>query len=266
MTIIAIDGPAASGKSSVAKRLARRLGFSYVNSGSMYRAVTWELLRQGIDPAKADSVKTALDSMELGCGFTSDGESFIRINAQTPDAELKESAVNNAVSTVSAIPAVRHLIVARLRDLVNERNVVMEGRDIGSAVFPDAPHKFYLDASPEIRRLRRAAEGQTDSIDWPSAARRRLHSKWRRAPVSWIPPISLSMALWKKSFNFLPKLVFIPDDDCLQYFLQLGEATRPAVFLHAGGASRAHGGVWSTHHCRQSLELLRPTAGGHLQS
>ncbi len=165
MTIIAIDGPAASGKSSVAKRLARRLGFSYVNSGSMYRAVTWELLRQGIDPAKADSVKTALDSMELGCGFTSDGESFIRINAQTPDAELKESAVNNAVSTVSAIPAVRHLIVARLRDLVNERNVVMEGRDIGSAVFPDAPHKFYLDASPEIRRLRRAAEGQTDSID-----------------------------------------------------------------------------------------------------
>ena len=165
MTIIAIDGPAASGKSSVAKRLARRLGFSYVNSGSMYRAVTWELLRQGIDPAKADSVKTALDSMELGCGFTSDGESFIRINAQTPDAELKESAVNNSVSTVSAIPAVRHLIVARLRDLVNERNVVMEGRDIGSAVFPDAPHKFYLDASPEIRRLRRAAEGQTDSID-----------------------------------------------------------------------------------------------------
>ena len=165
MTIIAIDGPAASGKSSVAKRLSRRLGFSYVNSGSMYRAVTWELLRQGIDPAKADSVKTALDSMELGCGFTSDGESFIRINAQTPDAELKESAVNNSVSTVSAIPAVRHLIVARLRDLVNERNVVMEGRDIGSAVFPDAPHKFYLDASPEIRRLRRAAEGQTDSID-----------------------------------------------------------------------------------------------------
>ncbi len=165
MTIIAIDGPAASGKSSVAKRLARGLGFSYVNSGSMYRAVTWELLRQGVDPANADSVKTALSSMELGCGFTTEGESFIRINAQTPDAELKESAVNNAVSTVSAIPSVRHLIVARLRALVNERDVVMEGRDIGSAVFPDAPHKFYLDASPEIRRLRRAAEGQTDSID-----------------------------------------------------------------------------------------------------
>lgn len=165
MTIIAIDGPAASGKSSVAKRVALRLGFSYVNSGSMYRAVTWELLRQGIDPSNAESVKTALDSMELGCGFTTAGESFIRINDQTPDAELTESFVNNNVSTVSAIPAVRHLIVARLRALVNERNVVMEGRDIGSAVFPDAPHKFYLDASPEIRRLRRAAEGQTDSID-----------------------------------------------------------------------------------------------------
>ena len=165
MTIIAIDGPAASGKSSVAKRLARRLGFSYVNSGSMYRAVTWELLRQGIDPSNSDSVKTSIESMDLGCGFNAEGESFIRINAQIPDAELKESAVNHSVSTVSAIPAVRHLIVARLRALVNEHDVVMEGRDIGSAVFPDAPHKFYLDATPEIRRLRRAAEGQTDSID-----------------------------------------------------------------------------------------------------
>jgi cytidylate kinase len=165
MTIIAIDGPAASGKSSVAKRLARRLGFFYVNSGSMYRAVTWELLRQGIDPFNPKSVQSSIASMDLGCGFNAEGESFIRINAQIPDAELKESAVNNSVSTVSAIPAVRHLIVARLRALVNEHNVVMEGRDIGSAVFPDAPHKFYLDATPEIRRLRRAAEGLTDSID-----------------------------------------------------------------------------------------------------
>ncbi len=165
MTIIAIDGPAASGKSSVAKRLARRIGFFYVNSGSMYRAVTWELLRQGIDPSNPESVQSSIASMDLGCGFNAEGESFIRINAQIPDAELKESGVNNSVSTVSAIPAVRHLIVARLRALVDEHNVVMEGRDIGSAVFPDAPHKFYLDATPEIRRLRRAAEGLTDSID-----------------------------------------------------------------------------------------------------
>ena len=165
MTIIAIDGPAASGKSSVAKRLARRIGFFYVNSGSMYRAVTWELLRQGIDPSNPESVQSSIASMDLGCGFNAEGESFIRINAQIPDAELKESGVNNSVSTVSAIPAVRHLIVARLRALVIEHDVVMEGRDIGSAVFPDATHKFYLDATPEIRRLRRAAEGLTDSID-----------------------------------------------------------------------------------------------------
>lgn len=165
MTIIAIDGPAASGKSSVAKRLARRIGFFYVNSGSMYRAVTWELLRQGIDPSNPVSVQSSIASMDLGCRFNAEGESFIRINAQIPDAELKESGVNNSVSIVSAIPAVRHLIVARLRALVNEHDVVMEGRDIGSAVFPDAPHKFYLDATPEIRRLRRAAEGLTDSID-----------------------------------------------------------------------------------------------------
>jgi cytidylate kinase len=163
MTVIAIDGPAASGKSSAAKKLARRLGFSYVNSGAMYRAITWELLRQLIDPAR-----------------TENGESFIRINSQIPDIQLRDIEVNQNVSPVSAIPAVRELISTRLHNLAEGRNVVMEGRDIGTAVFPETPHKFYLDASPEIRRRRRAAQGQNDSIEH----RDKIDSTRRAAPLA----------------------------------------------------------------------------------
>ena len=178
--VVAIDGPAASGKSSVARKLARRLGFSYVNSGAMYRAVTWELLREQIDPARPDRVEAALGRMKLDSGFSENGDSYIRINAEIPDLELRQIEVNQAVSAYSAIPAVRNLIGQRLRSMCQGLDVVMEGRDIGTAVFPDSPHKFYLDASPEIRRRRRAAQGQDDSIEH----RDKLDSTRRVAPLS----------------------------------------------------------------------------------
>lgn len=178
--VVAIDGPAASGKSSVARKLARSLGFSYVNSGAMYRAVTWELLREQIDPARPDRVEAALGRMKLDSGFSGNGDSYIRINAEIPDLELRQIEVNQAVSAFSAIPAVRNLIGQRLRSMCQGLNVVMEGRDIGTAVFPDSPHKFYLDASPEIRRRRRAAQGQDDSIEH----RDKLDSTRRVAPLS----------------------------------------------------------------------------------
>jgi cytidylate kinase len=178
--VVAIDGPAASGKSSVARKLARSLGFSYVNSGAMYRAVTWELLREQIDPARPDRVETALGRMKLDSGFSENGDSYIRINAEIPDLELRQIEVNQAVSAYSAIPAVRNVIGQRLRSMCQGLDVVMEGRDIGTAVFPDSPHKFYLDASPEIRRRRRAAQGQDDSIEH----RDKLDSTRRVAPLS----------------------------------------------------------------------------------
>jgi CMP/dCMP kinase len=178
--VVAIDGPAASGKSSVARKLARSLGFSYVNSGAMYRAVTWELLREQIDPARPDRVEAALGRMKLDSGFSENGDSYIRINAEIPDLELRQIEVNQAVSAYSAIPAVRNVIGQRLRSMCQGLNVVMEGRDIGTAVFPDSPHKFYLDASPEIRRRRRAAQGQDDSIEH----RDKLDSTRRVAPLS----------------------------------------------------------------------------------
>ena len=178
--VVAIDGPAASGKSSVARKLARGLGFSYVNSGAMYRAVTWELLREQIDPARPDRVEAALGRMKLDSGFSENGDSYIRFNAEIPDLELRQIEVNQAVSAYSAIPAVRNLIGQRLRSMCQGLDVVMEGRDIGTAVFPDSPHKFYLDASPEIRRRRRAAQGQDDSIEH----RDKLDSTRRVAPLS----------------------------------------------------------------------------------
>lgn len=165
MKVIAIDGPAASGKSSVSRRLANRLQCLCVNSGSMYRAVTWEVLRQGIDPTAATAVESALKDIHVDYEFGKNGDSLVKVNSCLLDAELRESIVNNNVSTVSAIPAVRHLIVDRLRSLALGKNIVMEGRDIGSTVFPDTPYKFYLDASPEVRRRRRASEGGVDSID-----------------------------------------------------------------------------------------------------
>jgi len=179
MSVIAIDGPAASGKSSVSRRLAKRLGFAYVNSGSMYRAVTWELLRQGVDTTSPEDVADALSSSEIACGIGDDGDSFMRINGRVTDEALRDSSVNLHVSLVSALPVVRDLVSARLRALAGDRDVVMEGRDIGSAVFPETPFKFYLDALPEIRCRRRAAEGQSDEIE----ARDKMDSSRKAAPL-----------------------------------------------------------------------------------
>ena len=179
MTVIAIDGPAASGKSSVATRLARRLSFAHVNSGAMYRAVTWEILRQQIDPSHPESIEAAVHRMLVDSGFTEAGESFIRINSEMPDLELQTLEVNQNVSPVAAIPAVRSLVNTQLRTLAEKRPIVSEGRDIGSVVFPDTPHKFYLDASPEVRRQRRAAQGLNDSIE----KRDKLDSSRANAPL-----------------------------------------------------------------------------------
>jgi cytidylate kinase len=179
MTVIAIDGPAASGKSSVATRLARRLGFAHVNSGAMYRAVTWEILRQQIDPTHPESIEAAVHRMSVDSGFTEAGESFIRINSEMPDLELQTLEVNQSVSPVAAVPVVRSLVNKQLRTLAEKRPIVSEGRDIGSVVFPDTPHKFYLDASPEVRRLRRAAQGLHDSIE----KRDKLDSSRANAPL-----------------------------------------------------------------------------------
>ena len=161
--VIAIDGPAASGKSSVARELARRLGFIYVNSGGFYRAITWYLLRKNIRPEENALISAALDSAAFSCSVQ-DGESRILLDDLDPADHLRDDRVNETVSRVSRLPRVRQIVSEKLHDCAEGRDVVIEGRDIGSVVFPDTPYKFYIDASPEVRLKRRAAQGERDEI------------------------------------------------------------------------------------------------------
>jgi len=161
--VVAIDGPAASGKSSVAREVARRIGFGYVNSGALYRAVTWHVLQQAISPSDVEAVVRLLEASRIDCDLR-EGSSGVLINGVDPAGNLRDARVNDEVSRVSSFPRVREILVARMRASANDRDVVMEGRDIGSVVFPETPYKFYIDASPEVRLRRRIAQGERDQI------------------------------------------------------------------------------------------------------
>ena len=161
--VVAIDGPAASGKSSVARRLARRLGFAYVNSGAIYRAITWHILQKGIDTRDARRVTQAVESAQIACHLQNN-ESRILIDNVDPTDYLRNDCVNESVSHVSSVARVREIAVQKMRDCARNHDVVMEGRDIGSVVFPVTPYKFYVDASPDVRLRRRAAQGERDEI------------------------------------------------------------------------------------------------------
>lgn len=153
--LIAIDGAAGSGKSTLARGVADALGLPYLNTGSMYRALTLEALRNGIDPGDADGLVDVMRGLSFSLG-RADGAS-LRIGGAEPDLELEGSAVDAAVSRVSAHPAVRALMHASQRRL-GAPGAVVEGRDIGSVVFPDADVKLYLVADPGARAARRAGD------------------------------------------------------------------------------------------------------------
>jgi cytidylate kinase len=161
--VIAIDGPAASGKSSVAQELGRRLGFVYVNSGSIYRAITWHLLQKKIRLEESDSIAGALGVANLTCRLQ-ENESRILIDDVDPGEHLRDDCVNKSVAGVSQFPVVRQIVAEKLHHQARNHDLIVEGRDIGSVVFPDTPYKFYLDASPEVRLQRRAAQGERDEI------------------------------------------------------------------------------------------------------
>lgn len=161
--VVAIDGPAASGKSSVARELAYRLRFAYVNSGAIYRAITWHVLHQGIDPSDNACVVHAVESAKIACDLANN-ESRVLIDNVDPTDSLHDDRVNKSVSRVSSVPRVREIVVQKMRDYAHSHDLVIEGRDIGSVVFPGTPHKFYIDASPEVRLRRRIAQGYRDEI------------------------------------------------------------------------------------------------------
>jgi cytidylate kinase len=161
--VIAIDGPAASGKSSVAQELARRLGFVYVNSGAIYRAITWHILQKKIHPEESDRIAGALQAADIKCRLQ-DNESRILIDDVDPGAHLRDDGVNKSVAGVSQFPVVRQIVAKKLHELAHSQDLIVEGRDIGSVVFPNTPYKFYIDASPQVRLQRRAAQGERDEI------------------------------------------------------------------------------------------------------
>ncbi len=176
--VIAIDGPAASGKSSVARMLAKRLGFIYVNTGAMYRAVTWLAVSRDVPTNDPVRVQQLLHFTDFQCGLA-DGESTLRLDGKDPTPHLVDEAVNANVSAISSLPEVRRLLVAKQRAYADDHDLVMEGRDIGSVVFPGTPYKFYIDASPEVRELRRLKQGLADDL----AARDKYDSTRRNSPL-----------------------------------------------------------------------------------
>jgi cytidylate kinase len=154
---IAIDGPSASGKSTVSRQVAAALGAVYVDSGSLYRGLTWACLEARI-PAWDEAAILGVLEQQRASFFVEDGAVRYTFNGKDPRAALRSGPVVEHVSRVAAIPGVRRWVVERLRGLIRFGNLVMEGRDIGTVVFPDAIHKFYLDARPEERARRRQRE------------------------------------------------------------------------------------------------------------
>ncbi len=178
LVVIAIDGPAASGKSSVARALARKLGYVYVNTGAMYRAMTWHVVAHDVPAQDAVRVQQLLHFTQVECGIA-DAQSTILIDGVDPTPHLVSEQVNANVSAISSIPEVRRLLVAKQRAYADDNDLVMEGRDIGSTVFPDTPYKFYIDASPEVRARRREKQGLQD----PITARDKIDSTRRTSPL-----------------------------------------------------------------------------------
>lgn len=187
--VVAVDGPSGSGKSTVSRRLAVSLEARYLDTGAMYRALTWAVLRSGVDVADAAAVAKVAGEVDLrigtdpqGYGVTADG-----VDVAT---EIRGPEVTGAVSAVAAVPAVRELLVARQRQVIaNAGRIVVEGRDIGSVVAPDADLKVYLTASAAARAQRRSAEDAADVAATAAdlARRDRLDSTRKVNPLQQAP-------------------------------------------------------------------------------
>lgn len=170
--VVAVDGPSGSGKSTVSRRLAIALGARYLDTGAMYRAVTWAVLQAGVDPSDAAAVAEVCSRVSLDVG-TDPSAPHIRVDGVPVDGPIRGVEVTAAVSPVAAVPAVRAALVARQRGIIADAGrIVVEGRDIGTVVAPDADLKVYLTASPDERARRRSGETMVD-VDTTAADLRR---------------------------------------------------------------------------------------------
>ena len=157
MTAIAIDGPAGAGKSTIAKQLAKDLGYIYVDTGALYRAVGYYMDKQGVDLGAEDQVVPRLGELTAELKYI-DGEQRVLVNGEDVTQKIRTPKMSMAASKVSALPAVRDFLFELQRKIARENDVIMDGRDIGTVVLPDAQVKIYLTASPQERARRRHAE------------------------------------------------------------------------------------------------------------
>ncbi|MFT7381457.1 MAG: cytidylate kinase [Roseivirga sp.] len=167
---VAIDGFSGCGKSSTAKEVAKRLGYKFIDSGAMYRAVTLHMLRANIDLTSEAAISAALSNCEIDFQYNIEsGKSETILNGQNVEQEIRKMYVSEKVSTVAAVKAVRVAMVAQQQAMGKARGVVMDGRDIASVVFPDAELKVFMKATDEARAMRRKLEleqkGETPSLE-----------------------------------------------------------------------------------------------------
>jgi cytidylate kinase len=187
--VIAIDGPSGSGKSSASKGVARALGLRYLDTGAMYRAMTWWMLSQGVPVQDAEAVAARAGEPVLDSGTDPDAPT-IAVDGTDVSGPIRTREVTNAVSAVSAVPAVRERMVALQREIIGAGGIVVEGRDIGTVVAPDAPVKIFLTASEEARAQRRARDLAADpaatvEVTQAEQARRdRLDSTRKASPLT----------------------------------------------------------------------------------
>ena len=185
--VVAIDGGAASGKSSTSRILSDRLGLLYVNSGSHYRSLTWALLEQGISAQQVDKIEAFLENLSV-VAIIEGKEAYLTLDNRIPGEEVRSPRVNQAVSQYAAIPEIRQFLLPWQRSCValarqhSFHGLIMEGRDVGSVILPEADFRFFLFADEAERTKRRQGEGQVDSI----RERDQLDKGRKTAPLTYL--------------------------------------------------------------------------------
>lgn len=188
--VIAIDGPSGAGKSSVSKIVGRRLGFLHVDSGALYRIMTWQCLENGVDTSDADAVAAFAATVEIECR-PEDGSIAYYVKGEAPGNRIRTPEINAHASQVATVKAVRDRVTGILKAMTANGDLVVEGRDITTAVFPESPARFYLTASAEARAARRRKEEvekgianqSTEEVKASLLARDRIDSSRKYAPL-----------------------------------------------------------------------------------
>ena len=165
MISIAIDGPSSAGKSSLSKFIIQEFGFIHVDTGALYRAVALHVVRNGVKSFSSENVVPLLDGLEVKADYDSEGNQHVYLNGELVDSELRTEEVSMAASAVSAIPEVREFLLEPQREIAKNNNIVMDGRDVGTVILPNADIKFFLSATSEKRAQRRFLEYKKNGIE-----------------------------------------------------------------------------------------------------